>query len=58
VVTVKLDADEQAWDEITEIIEGAYRQIAEVDTAAAGRDTEKFRTTISLLSYESPEERA
>jgi hypothetical protein len=58
VVTFKFDADEQAWDEITEIVEDAYGQIAEVETRAAGRDTEKFRATVSLLSYESPEERS
>lgn len=56
-VTFKFDADELAWSEIVQIVEDAYRQIADVETEAAARDTEKFRTTISLLSYESPEEK-
>lgn len=55
VATFKIDADETAWTEIVQIMDRAYREVAAVEASAAARDAPKFRTTISFLSYESPE---
>jgi DNA-binding transcriptional ArsR family regulator len=56
VITMKMDADEQAWQEINGIVRGTYESLAEVEARTANRKGPKFRVTVSLLSYESPEE--
>jgi DNA-binding transcriptional ArsR family regulator len=61
LVTMKLDADEQAWTRIQEIVRAAYEQISEVEEEVvnrSGEGAETFRMTVSLLAYESPAERA
>jgi DNA-binding transcriptional ArsR family regulator len=54
VITMKMDGDEQAWSEATEIVREAYERLSEVEAEAANRSGEKFRMTVSLLAYESP----
>jgi hypothetical protein len=57
VITLKMDADEQAWMEINGIVRGTYEALTGVEGKAANRKGKKFRVTVSLLSYESPEEK-
>lgn len=55
VITLKMDVDEQAWTEASEIVREAYERISTVEADAANRTTsDKFRMTVSLLAYESP----
>ena len=57
LVTMKLDVDEQGWQEVNDALRVAYERIAEVEVDAALRKVEgaeTFRMTASLLGYESP----
>lgn len=58
VISLKMDVDEQAWDEINEIVRDAYERVCAVESQAANRKGTKFRATVSLLSYESPQDEA
>ncbi len=58
VMTLKMDADERAWGEVNDIVREAYERISEVESQTASRRGEKFRVTVSMLSYESPSEPA
>jgi hypothetical protein len=58
VITLKMDADEQAWLEINDILREAWGRCSEVESQVANRKGEKFRVTVSILSYESPEDSA
>lgn len=55
VVTLKMDADEQAWAEASQIVREAYERLSEVEAKVANRSGDKFRVTVSLLAYESPD---
>jgi hypothetical protein len=57
VITLKADLDEKGWEEVASIIALAYEHLSRVPEEAANRTpdaAERFRATISLLSYESP----
>lgn len=56
VITLKMDVDEQAWLEANEIVREAYERLSEVEVQTANRAGDKFRVTVSMLAYESPEE--
>jgi DNA-binding transcriptional ArsR family regulator len=58
VITLKMDADEQAWLELNEILREAWGRCGEVESRVANRTGEKFRVTVSILSYESPQDNA
>lgn len=58
VITLKFDADEQAWSEAMDIIRDAYERLSDVEAEAANRSGEKFRVTVSMLGYESPADKA
>jgi DNA-binding transcriptional ArsR family regulator len=58
VITLKMDADEQAWLELNDILREAWGRCSEVESQVANRRGEKFRVTVSILSYESPEDKA
>jgi DNA-binding transcriptional ArsR family regulator len=57
LITMKLDVDEQGWEEVNAALRTAYERISEVEVEAAIRKAEgarTFRMTASLLGYESP----
>ena len=57
LVTMKLDVDEQGWQDVNDALRVAYERIGEVEVEAAERQAEgveTFRMTASLLGYESP----
>lgn len=56
VATFRMDADEEAWRQASEIVRNAYEQLFDVEAQAANRGGEKFKVTVSLLCYESPVE--
>lgn len=61
VITVKLDADDPAWQDIQAAVREAYERIEEIKAEAANRAShgaKTFRVTTSLLAYESPQEKA
>jgi DNA-binding transcriptional ArsR family regulator len=57
VINMKVDLDEQGWDEVAAIIALAYDRLSRVPGDSANRtpdSAKRFRATVSLLSYESP----
>jgi DNA-binding transcriptional ArsR family regulator len=58
VITIKMDLDEEGWKTVAELVNETYRRLADVEVEAANRAAtsgeEPIRTTVSLLSYESP----
>lgn len=61
LVTMKLDVDEQGWQDVNDALRVAYERIEEVEVEAAARQAEgaeTFRMTASLLGYESPRQEA
>ena len=57
LITMKLDVDEQGWQEVNDALRVAYERIGEVELQAAARKAlgvETFRMTASLLGYKSP----
>jgi DNA-binding transcriptional ArsR family regulator len=57
LITMKLDVDEQGWQDVNDALRIAYERIGEVEVEAAARRAEgakTFRMTASLLGYESP----
>lgn len=57
LITMKLDVDEPAWEEVNAALRTAYERIGEIEVAAAQRKAEgakTFRMTASLLGYQSP----
>lgn len=56
VITLKMDADEQGWGDINATLREAYERIREIEGETANRDGAKFRVTVSILSYESPQD--
>lgn len=61
LITMKLDADEEAWRKIQGIVHDAYQQISEVEEEMINRaanDSETIRMTVSLMAFESPTERS
>lgn len=54
VQTVSLDWS--GWDELDEVMTTTYHRIAEIEKAVEDRNTaeERFPTTVTLMSYESP----
>ncbi|HVO54081.1 MAG TPA: ArsR family transcriptional regulator [Solirubrobacterales bacterium] len=57
LITVKLDADDEAWGRIQQIVNDAYERISEVEAEMVNRSAEgadTVRMTVSLLAYESP----
>ena len=56
VITMKMDADEEAWQEINGVVRGSYEALSIIEGKAVNRKGRKFRVTVSLLSYESPDE--
>lgn len=57
VITLKMDADEEGWLEIGDIVRDTYERLTNVEGEAASRPGPKFRVTVSLLAYESPQEK-
>ncbi|MGN6259036.1 MAG: hypothetical protein ACTHN3_15035 [Solirubrobacterales bacterium] len=56
---MKMDVDEQGWQDVTKAVRTAYDRITEIEEEMANRIAEGAKTfpmTASLLSYESPEE--
>lgn len=61
LITMKLDVDEQGWQDANDALRVAYERIGEVEVEAAARQAqgaETFRMTASLLGYESPTQAA
>jgi DNA-binding transcriptional ArsR family regulator len=61
LITMKLDVDEQGWQDVNDALRVAYERIGEVEGEAAARQAEgaeTFRMTASLLGYESPTQAA
>lgn len=55
VINLKLDADQQLWEEAQAILRDAYERISEAEAQSANRQmSDTFRLTVSLLAYESP----
>jgi DNA-binding transcriptional ArsR family regulator len=57
LITMKMDVDEQGWQDANEALRGAYERIGEIEVEAALRKAqgaETFRMTVSLLGYPSP----
>lgn len=57
IINLKMSVDEQGWQEIQKIVREAYERCEEVEPAAINRSPnpeERFRVTVSLLAYESP----
>jgi hypothetical protein len=58
VITLKMNLDPQAWSAASEIVLDAWKRLEDVETEAANRRStsgeDGIRTTVSLLSYESP----
>jgi len=57
LITMKMDVDEQGWQDANEALRGAYERISEVEVEAARRKAQgakTFRMAASLLGYPSP----
>jgi DNA-binding transcriptional ArsR family regulator len=57
LITMKLDVDDQGWEDVNDALRVAYERIGEVEVEMAARRAEgakTFRMTASLLGYESP----
>ena len=57
VITLKMDVDDQGWQDAGDALRVAYERLGEVEVEAASRKAEgaqTFRMTASLLGYESP----
>lgn len=57
LITMKLDVDQPAWEEVNAALRTAYQRIGEVEVEVKQRKAEganTFRMTASLLGYESP----
>lgn len=55
-ITLKLDADEQTWQKINGVLRDAYERVSEFEAETANSKDKKFRVTVSLLAYESPQD--
>lgn len=56
VITLRFDADESAWQQANEIVRDAWERLSAVEADAANRQGDKFRMTVSMRTYESPED--
>jgi DNA-binding transcriptional ArsR family regulator len=57
LITMTMNLDSEGWSAVSEIVIDAYRRLTAVEAEAANRhpkSSEEIRTTVSLLSYESP----
>jgi DNA-binding transcriptional ArsR family regulator len=57
IATLKMDVDEQGWQDATEAVRKAFDRLSEVEEETANRKAEGAKTfpiTASLLSYQSP----
>jgi DNA-binding transcriptional ArsR family regulator len=58
VITLKMNLDPEGWAAAADIIANAYRNLCDLETETANRlsssGEDGIRTTVSLLSYESP----
>jgi DNA-binding transcriptional ArsR family regulator len=57
VITVNPDLDELGWSQVAKIVADAFHAVQEVAGEVANRQTdpsERFRATVSFLSYEAP----
>ena len=57
ITTLKMDVDEQAWQDANAAVRSAFDRLTEIEDEAARRRAEgaiTFRMTASLLAYESP----
>jgi DNA-binding transcriptional ArsR family regulator len=57
VITLKMDVDEQGWSDIASTVAEGYERLTLVEAESANRTPDpdqRFRVTVSLLSYESP----
>lgn len=57
IVNLKLNVDEEAWTEITEIVKQAWKRAEDAAGAAINRTPDpdqRFPITVSLLAFESP----
>lgn len=58
VITLKMNVDEQGWSDIASTVAEGYERLALVEAESANRTPDpeqRFRVTVSLLSYESPQ---
>jgi hypothetical protein len=52
-----MDVDEQGWSDIASTVAESYERLTLVEADSANRTPDpeqRFRVTVSLLSYESP----
>jgi DNA-binding transcriptional ArsR family regulator len=57
VITLKMDVDEQGWSDVASAVAQSYERLSDVEGESANRTPDpkqRFRVTVSLLSYESP----
>jgi len=54
IINLRMTVDEQAWEEVSEIVADAYRRLADVEAKAANRGGDQVRANVHLLSYEAP----
>jgi DNA-binding transcriptional ArsR family regulator len=57
VITMKMNLDEEGWLAVSAIVADTYWRLCDVEAEATNRASEEgkeIRTTVSLLSYESP----
>jgi DNA-binding transcriptional ArsR family regulator len=56
VITLKIDVDEEGWSDVSGIVAETYERVSAVEVQSANRTpaADRFRITVSLLSYESP----
>ncbi|HEV7483612.1 MAG TPA: winged helix-turn-helix domain-containing protein [Solirubrobacterales bacterium] len=57
IITMKMDVDDQGWQDAQEALRVAYERLGEIEVETAARKAKgasTFRMTASLLGYESP----